>query len=293
MTFTKEFEDSESDSNQYRIISSNDTDNTSLIEKVYIYFRWMYKERKKLNSLINYELKQGVLGTNLSYLWWFLDPTLNFFCYWLLVTFLGRHSINNIPYPLFIITAIFPWHFTNKCINNSANIWERYETLIHQNRFPYLFLLLASLSKEFILYMLSFIIIIGTCISLGYLPTAQWLLLPIVFVYQVVFTLALMIINSFFSFLFYDYKKILPFLLRIWFFASPVVWSLSDSFAKAHTILLLNPNVFSFEGIRGILLYHTGLNWIHFESYFFSAFLMLVALLLFFIAKEPHINRYI
>lgn len=278
---------------RYKVISADKAEAKKSALNGYQYLFWLFNERRLIGTLIKYELKRAILETKLSYLWWILDPLLKLFCYIFLMLVFGRKTIDGVPYALFIMLAIFPWNFMSKCINDSVNVWTRYEQIIGQIRFPYMALLISSLLSEFVLYMLSFALIILACFYFNLNLTVSWFSLAFIFFYQLILCMALMLLNSFISFLFFDYRKLLPFILNIWFFCSPALWPLSKLSPTAREVFEVNPAVFIFENMRRVILYHMPVNYEQFDVYVIPVTLLLIFSYMFFVSRESYINRYV
>lgn len=275
-----------------KVISAKENKSFQL-SNVLSYLKWTYQERHLIWLITSVDLKCTMLKTKLSYLWWLLDPLLNFLCYLFLVGVLHGNRSFDIPYPLYVITAILPWHFTAKTLTGSALIWERYKALIGQIRFPYIHLIFSNLLYELTLYLISQIIIFAACFYYGFYPQLTWLYLPFIFLLHSLLILTLMLFSSLISFLFYDYQKLLPFLLRIWFFASPAVWSIDMIPEPYRQLIALNPLTLILIGYRNALLYGKSLNFWQVQVYLIFLILSLSAGLFLFIKKETYINRYV
>lgn len=267
-----------------------------MLLKTIKYLRWTYTKRHLISVITKTQLKQSISNTKLSYLWWLLDPTMNFLCFVFLVAVLhrgGHGGRYHIPYPLHIISALFPWYFTKKCISASANTWGSYRGIISQIRFPYLTLILSNLFSELVLFCTGFLIIFGICLIYGYHPRITWLLIPAVMVLHAISLTGLMLINAVLSFLILDYKKLLPFLMRFWFYLSPALWSITMLPARFQKLILLNPMSILFTDYRQLLLFgkipDLKLNCI----YLLCSLVLLLTGLIIFVRKEPYINRYI
>lgn len=282
-----------SSQDSFRVISADDKQKKNLLSEVVDYITWLYRERRLINILTYIELRQTVVQTKLTYLWWLLDPLLNFICYFFLVTVLGRAGGTEVPYALFMLTGILTWHFVVKCMNDSAKIWERYSSLIGQMRFPYMVLIFSSVGYQFILYLFSQIIIFSICAIYGYYPTLTWFYLPLILGLQALLITGFMLLNSLIAFTFYDYQKLLPFLLRFWFFLSPVIWPISMIPAQYHSYIYWNPIAIILDCYRKTLLYHQAPAWSHIEALLMVIFVTLSISFILFIRREPYINRYV
>lgn len=280
-------------SEEYRVISADNKSKKNFFIQLRDYLYWVYEKKELISVIAGFELKRSIVQTKLAYLWWLLDPLLNFFCYWFLVVVLVRKGNSDVPYALFMITAVLPWHFTQKTIQSSTTLWERYKRLIDQVRFPYLDLILASLIYETVLYSISQFIVIGVCFAYGFYPKMSWFYLPLIIFVQAFLSFGFMLFNALIAFMFYDYQKLLPFILRIWFFVSPAVWAIDMLPAQYQAYVYYNPMTIVFESYRSVLLYGHAPNWHHIELFLLFSFCVSLVGLALFLKKEPYINRYI
>lgn len=277
-------------SSSIRIIKAS-INNRSLLKSAIEYLSWIYKDRGVIAALTSVELKRSIVQTKLSYLWWLLDPFLNFLCYLFLVMVLNRGGHVGVPYPLFILSAIIPWNFTVKSLTNSTRVWERYTKLIGQIRFPYIHILISTLLHEAVLYLSSFIILFIVAFCYGYPPSTTWLFIPFIIMLHTLLVFAFMMFASLIRFSFIDFQKLTPYVLRIWFFLSPAVWSIDMIPNRFKAFVYFNPMSTLFESYRNSLFYHKPMNWHHIDLLAIATVILLLISFIMFVNKEPYINR--
>lgn len=259
----------------------------------FAYLKQVYHRRALIFIIAQAELKQSVVRSRLSYLWWLMEPMFNLACYLFLVMALGRGGGMPVPYPLFILTALMPWTWMQRCIISGATIWTQYESTITQIRFPYLVLPLSRYLHELLLYLISYVVLFGACICYGYYPLLTWLALPVVIAAHSLLILTLMVLASVVSWYFADLNRVLPFLLRLWFFSSPALYSVANLPPWAQKVMRWNPMTLIFESYRACILYGRCPNWVELVCYALVMGCLLLVALVFFVRGEPYITRHI
>jgi len=276
-----------------KVISPDTARQAGSLAEMLSYLRWVYERCGLIRVVCYSELKQTIIRSKLSYLWWIMDPLFDTICYVFLVFALGRGAGREIPYPLFILTVITPWRWSTGCWNGSTKLWNQYDALINQLRFPYMSLIFSRFLHELILYLISYVVLFGTCIAYGYYPRITWLMLPVVILVHSIVVLALMFFFSVLSFYFADFERLLPFLLRLWFFSSPALYGLENLPLWAQKIMVFNPMTLLFVNYRGCVLHGQMPNWSQLGIYVVISLLFLILGMSIFIRKEPYITRYV
>ena len=276
-----------------RVISRETARQSGTLTEMLSYFKWVVRRRDLIRAVCNSELKQTVVRSKLSYLWWIMDPLFDTICYVFLMFAIGRGAGREIPYTVFILTGIMPWRWSTGCWIGSTKLWSQYRELINQLRFPYMTLILSRFLHELILYVISYVVIFGACIAYGYYPQTSWLMLPVIILAHSAIVLGLMFFFSMLSLYFADLERILPFLLRLWFFCSPILYALDELPAWAQKLMLLNPMAPILANYRGCLLQGQVVELGYFGVYALVFVLALSLGMSIFIRKEPYISRYV
>jgi len=214
----------------------------------------MFGRRRLTRFLVGADIKRTHADTLFGQLWWVIDPLLQMAVYIILVTIIFARKTPD--YPLFIFAAILPWKWFTTSLNDATLSVTGRQQLIRQIQFPKIVLPTASviagtLSFTFGLIALGFV-------YLFYLDrlTAWILLLPIIAAVQFLFTLALGILLSSLNAFFRDIQNVLRHFLRMWFYLSPALYSLSaisGSHKIVYDILSLNPFAVLFESYRAVI----------------------------------------
>ncbi|MEM8782845.1 MAG: hypothetical protein AAGE65_08295 [Planctomycetota bacterium] len=221
------------------------------------HLRWLVAHTPLVLSLARTQLKLTVSRSRLYYLWWMLDPVLDTACYAVLFALI-RASTNagadTVPTVAFLLAGIVPWRMNMACWGAAGNTWLSHRAILEQVRFPHLVLLLARFLSEAWLYAVALGVLMTACVLFGVTPSWTWLLLPgwvLVHGLVVLAFMPLFAIGAAFSL---DFLKLLPYLLRLMFFFSPILYSLIPMVpAWARPWMYANPMAMLMETYRGLL----------------------------------------
>jgi homopolymeric O-antigen transport system permease protein len=213
----------------------------------------IFERRRLTRYLVGAELKQAHADTVFGQLWWILDPLLQMAVYFVLVVIIFNRPTP--AYPLFIFVAILPWKWFTASINEAMLSVTGRQNLIRQIQFPKIILPTAAVVAATMSFLFGLIAL--AIVYLFYLDRVSiWLLcLPLIAGVQFVFTLALGILFSALNAFFRDIQNVLTHVLRLLFYLSPALYSLSTiekDHPTAAAILAFNPFAVLFESYRAV-----------------------------------------
>ena len=214
----------------------------------------MFGRRRLTRFLVGADIKRTHADTLFGQLWWIIDPLLQMAVYIILVTIIFAKTTPD--YPLFLFAAILPWKWFSTSLGDATLSVTGRQQLIRQIQFPKIVLPTASVIAGTLSF--TFGLVALGIVYLFYLDrlTIWVLLLPFIAAVQFLFTLALGILLSALNPFFRDIQNVLRHFLRLWFYLSPGLYSLS---AIAHSnkivydILSLNPFAVLFDAYRSVI----------------------------------------
>ncbi|MEM7576697.1 MAG: ABC transporter permease [Planctomycetota bacterium] len=223
------------------------------------HLRWLFDHLPLVFSLARTQLKLTVSRSRLYYLWWMLDPVLDTACYAVLFALLRASTsagMDAVPTVAFLLAGIVPWRMNTACWAASGSMWQANRAILEQVRFPHLVLLLARFLSECWLYFVALFVLAGACVVFGLTPGWTWLLLPLWVCVHGLMVLAFMPLFAIGSAFSLDFLKLLPYLLRMIFFFSPVLYGLVPMVPEwLRPWMYLNPMTMLMETYRGILFH--------------------------------------
>jgi lipopolysaccharide transport system permease protein len=194
--------------------------------------------------------KQTVLGGT----WAVLRPFILMVIFSVVLGHYGKLPSDGVPYPVFSYTALVPWTLFASGIEAASTSLVSNANLVSKVYFPRLLIPLAAVLGCVVDFFIAFVIIGAMMAFYGVSPTIGILLLPALFVLTIVTALGAGTWLAALNVRYRDFQYVVPFLVQVWFFATPVVYAASLFPHTVQVILGLNPMVGVTEGFRWALI---------------------------------------
>lgn len=218
----------------------------------------LWRFRELLAFLAWRDIKVRYKQTSLGALWAVLQP---FVMMVVLSTFFGRvidinmeDKTSGIPYPIFLYAGLLPWTFFSAAVTASTNSLVSNANMLRKIYFPRLIMPLSSVGAPLMDYIVAFGVLIGLMGWYGVVPTTQLLLLPLFMLVTIVAALGVGIGLSGLTVSYRDFRYVVPFMLQVWFFVTPVIWPVTIVSEQIHWLLRLNPMGGTIEAFRAAVL---------------------------------------
>jgi len=215
--------------------------------------------RRLIRYLVQADMKKRGSDTFLGNLWWILDPLLQMVVYVVFVTILARRPAPD--YPLFIFAAVLPWKWFSSVVTDSTLAVVGQGSLIRQIAFPKIVLPIASATAGVVGFAWGLLALIAIMLAFADRITPMLIWIPVIAAVQYVFSVATAIFLAAANVFFRDLGNVASHVLRLWWFLSPSLYSLSAldnlAFIREHpalrTIAGLNPFAVLFEAYRAVI----------------------------------------
>jgi lipopolysaccharide transport system permease protein len=201
--------------------------------------------------------KQSLLGFG----WAVLQPLLTMVVFTLLFgALLGRDglpTVDGVPYAISTYCALVPWQLFATSVSTAGNSLVTNQHVITKVYFPRLVAPLTPILAAGVDFALAFGVLIGMLLFAGITPGPEILLLPVFVLVAVLTAFGVALWLSAANAVHRDVQHAIPFLVQIWMFATPVVYTAAtvlDDRAWLAPWYALNPMVFAIEGFRYSLL---------------------------------------
>ncbi len=214
---------------------------------------WLYREL--LYFLIWRDVKVRYKQTVLGAAWAILQPVLTMIIFTIFFGKLANLPSDGVDYSLFSYTALIPWTFFANGLQHSTNSLVENARLITKVYFPRVVIPIAAIASGLIDFVLAFIVLLGLMLLNGKLPTLNVLWLPLFLLLALITSLGAGLWFSALNVQYRDVRYIVPFLVQVWLYATPIAYS--SSLIKndlLRTVYGLNPMVGVVEGFRWALL---------------------------------------
>ena len=217
-------------------------------------FRELWQYRELLRFLVVRDIKVRYKQTMLGGLWAILQPFMNMVVFTIFFGHLAKIPSDQLPYPIFVYTALLPWQFFSGGIGSSGNSLVANSHLISKVYFPRMIIPAASLGAGCLDFLIAFILLIVMMIYYGISPGIGILLFPILMTLVAVAALGVGMILAALNVAYRDFRYVIPFLVQFWLFATPVIYPVSIVPKQWRWLINLNPMAGLITGIRSSLL---------------------------------------
>jgi len=163
-------------------------------------------------------------------------------------------SSDGIPYPIFTYTALLPWTFFANGVSQASKNLVGNANLITKIYFPRLIIPFSSIITGLLDFIIAFTVLLGMMFFYGIRPTVATIWLPLFLLLAFVTSLGVSLWLSAMNVRYRDVGYIVPFLIQIWLFSTPVAYPSSLLSEPWRTLYAINPMVGVVEGFRWALL---------------------------------------
>lgn len=213
----------------------------------------------KRKDLLLYLVKSGLKAENrnsyLGYFWWLLDPLLNVVVYYFLVVIILQRGGEN--YAVYLVIGLVVWRWMNTTVNTSAKAITKYASIINQVYLPKVIFPLAVSSTQLFNFSFGLVVVAVFLGIFGVVPGWHIIFLPLIILIQLVFLLAISMFISYICVFVRDIDNILTHILRMFFYASPVIWMGSRLPEEYNWVVAINPVATILDAYRDVLMYHS------------------------------------
>jgi len=219
------------------------------------YWRDLWRYRELLYFLAWRDVKVRYKQTLIGVAWVVLRPLLIMAV--LTVVFhhiasLGKDS--PVPYALLVFTGLLPWQFFSAAFADSGNSLVGNAQMISKVYFPRIIIPISSVLAGLVDFLVTLLLLIPLMAWFGHWPGWQMLLLPAFLILGVLITLGAGIGLAALNVRYRDVRFVIPFVVQIGLYLSPVGFSAAEIPDKWRWLFDLNPIVGIIEGFRWCLL---------------------------------------
>lgn len=193
--------------------------------------RWSPFERyrRSLWLLTSRDLKVRYTTSALGYLWSILDPLLMAGIYFFVFVYVfQRHVPGQQPYIVFLISGLLPWTWFNAAISASTSAFTSEGKLIRSTTIPRTIWIGRIVLSKGIEFLLSIPVLIAFALFFGAPFHWQVVLWIPAIVLQAALTFGLGLIIAPLVVFFRDLERVVKLILRLLFYASPIIYGLND-----------------------------------------------------------------
>lgn len=202
---------------------------------------WEYRDLLWLLTVrqVSVRYKQTVIGVA----WVLLQLLVAMTIFTVIFGYFAKLSSNGLPYPVFAYSALVMWNLFSEGLSRAGTSLIADEKLITKVYFPRLIIPLSAVGSAWIDFAVSLFVLFPLTFWFGLRPTTSLLLLPVAMVLTMVLAAGVGMMLAALNVRYRDFQYTIPFLLQVWLYASPVVYSTQIVPESVRSLYYLNPMV--------------------------------------------------
>ncbi len=221
-------------------------------DKQYFKDLWHYRELLYFlawrDILVRY--KQTVLGIA----WSIIRPLFTMIIFTVVFGNLAKMPSGGIPYPILVFTAMLPWQLFANSVSDIGNSLIANANMISKVYFPRLIIPVNSIIVNMVDFLISCVILALLMMWYNFIPIWRILFLPLFIILAILASLGLGLWISALNVRFRDFRYIIPFIIQLGLYISPVGFSSNVIPEEWRLIYSINPMVGVIEGFRWAVL---------------------------------------
>jgi len=257
----------------------------------FAYLKQTWDRRQFIFRMAEFRLRAGLEDNRLGVVWLLLQPVLNAIVYGTIFYFLQSDRRPS-DYVAYVVIGVFLFQFFSRSLSDGAKSITHNQNLVQSLAFPRLTLPVAEVSEHFLSLLPSIGLMLVILPFLGHPPVWDWLLMVPLLALYTLFNAGIAMIVARLTVHVRDLTQVLPFVTRILFYTSGVLFDVDrifDSHPWVIRIYDFYPLYQVLEMARGSLMTDHPYN--HNYWWFFSicaVVTFVVGLVFFWVAEERY-----
>jgi lipopolysaccharide transport system permease protein len=194
--------------------------------------------------------KQSVLGVG----WAILQPLALTLVFTVVFSSIVKIETGGIPYPIFAYAALVPWTFFATSLSFGIPSLVNNLNLVGKIYFPREILPLASIGAAVLDFAMAVVVFAGLMLIYQIPLTVNILWVIPLIIIQIMLTIGVTLLGAATIVFFRDVRFVIPLLVQIWMYASPVIYPTDLVPSRYQALYFLNPMAGLIDGYRRALV---------------------------------------
>lgn len=217
-----------------------------------------------LSSVVT-ELRAKFVRSRLGGLWMILQPLLQVMILAFVLSAVLSAKLPGInsryAYAIYLTAGTFGWSLFAEIMNRCTNLFIDNGNLLKKLCFPKIALPLIVTGSALVNNLLLFVAILLIFALLGHFPGSALVWLPVLMLVNIALALGLGLILGVLNVFMRDVGQVLPVIMQLLFWFTPIVYMLQIIPARLQKWLMLNPVIPIIKGYQNVLLYNHAPDW--------------------------------
>ncbi len=213
---------------------------------------WSYRELfwVLLARDIRVRYKQTVLGG----LWALIQPFMMMVVFSVIFGKFAQVPSDGFPYPIFLYSALLPWTLFASTLSQSSNAILGSSYVIKKVYFPRIIIPIAGAGSPVVDYLVANLLMVVMAVYFGIAPSWEIVLMPLIILLLSLAAQGVGMGLGAFAVSYRDFRHVIPFVVQVWMFVTPVIYGSSLLPEEWRFVLMLNPITGLVESSRHIWL---------------------------------------
>ena len=220
-----------------------------------------WKFRELIVILAMRDIKVRYKQTALGIAWSVLQPLFMMVIFSILFGRLAKIPSDGVPYPVFVFSGLLIWNFFSTGIAACSNSLAGSAAMVSKVYFPRMAIPVASIGVSLVDFLISSLLLLILMVIYSVTPSWQIILIPFFAIGTFISMLGIGLWLSAITVTYRDFRFIVPFMLQIWMYVTPVIYPVSFIPSDYRWLLYLNPIVGWVDGARSAFL-GTPISWL-------------------------------
>ncbi len=226
------------------------------------------------------DFQERYVGTGFGQLWYFISPIITIFIYTVIFSDFMKMKMNIIDnsyaYSIYLVPGLLAWtSFSTILMRLNTSFFEK-ANLIKKINVPMYTFELAIMLTELFTFCIAMLLGIGFLLLVHQPITWTFLWLIPIMLLQTIFAFGLGVIFSLFTPFFKDLKEIIPIVVQLWFWATPIIYIKTMLANKYPILLTLNPFYYFVDIYHNIFVYSQAPSYSSLLIVFLESFIVLI-----------------
>lgn len=220
---------------------------------------WNYREL--LYFLTKRDIKVRYKQTVLGGLWAIIQPFFTMVVFTLFFGRLAKVPSDGMPYPIFVYAGLLPWTYFANAVAASGNSLVGSANLITKVYFPRLIVPASAALAGLLDLFIAMSILSVLMIYYQFMPGLSFFLFPFLVGLTFLCAVGVGLWLSALNVQYRDIRYVIPFIIQLWLFASPVIYPVSMAKGKYYLLLVFNPMSGIIKAYRACIMGHQPIDW--------------------------------
>ena len=213
----------------------------------------IYENRNTFRALVVKNLFGRYKNSAMGFAWHFVIPIMMMVVYYVVFNTIRANAIPE--FWVFLASGLFPFTFMMENLNRGPGAITSNSEMVKKMYFPRSILVFSEVASSLIIMIIGYSIIIAGMLLTGHVITVSVIMLPVILTSMVLFVTGYVLFLSSVTVYFRDLQYLVNSLSMIFFFITPMYFTLDDVSGIFEKIILLNPFTYYVEAYHQIIYY--------------------------------------